>query len=88
MGDASLPLSGVPPLKLTLNLLQAMATLGGIRLSKAALSHKVVPRRRHVSQLLPESLATEPLLEIPAAYQSPEALQSLQHAGAVKGAGT
>lgn len=63
-----------------------MATLSGIQLSKAALSHKLVPRRRHVSQLLPDALATEPLLEIPAAYQSPEALQSLQHAGAVKGA--
>jgi len=61
---------------------QAMATLSGIQLSKAALSHDVVPRRRHVSQLLPPNAPAAPLQDVPLDYQSPEAVLALQSAAA------
>lgn len=59
-----------------------MATLSGIQLSKAALSHDVVPRRRHVSQLLPPNAPAAPLQDVPLDYQSPEAVLALQSAAA------
>lgn len=49
-----------------------MAALSGIPLSKAAMSHAQVPRRRHVSPLLRKG-DVRPLVTIPEDYVSPTA---------------